>query len=51
MAAVLARPLETGSLPVSAGGELVVMSQADAEDFRLSPERPLGSFHLFRDLR
>jgi hypothetical protein len=37
-----------------AGGESAViaaMSQADAENSRLSPKRPLGSFHLLRNLR
>jgi hypothetical protein len=32
-------------------GESAAMSQADAENSRLSPKRPLGSFHLLRDLR
>jgi hypothetical protein len=27
------------------------MSQADAENSRVSPKRPLDSFHLLRDLR
>jgi hypothetical protein len=27
------------------------MTQADAENSRLSPKRRLGSFHLLRDLR
>jgi hypothetical protein len=32
-------------------GASAAMSQADAENSRLSPKRPLGSFHLLRDLR
>ena len=30
---------------------IAAMSQADAENSRLSPKRPLGSFHLLRNLR
>ena len=30
---------------------IAAMSQAGAENPRLSPKRPLGSFHLLRDLR
>jgi hypothetical protein len=32
-------------------GESAAMTQADAENSRLSPKRRLGSFHLLRDLR
>jgi hypothetical protein len=32
-------------------GESAAMSEADAENARLSPKRALGSFHLLRDLR
>jgi hypothetical protein len=39
---------------LSSPAELAVpaaMSQADAENSCLSPKRPFGSFHFFRDIR